>query len=274
MEKIRPFLKWAGNKYNCLEKIIKHLPKGNRLIEPFTGSGAIFLNSQYNEYLLGELNHDLVNIFQQIQNNSDKFIEISKKLFTKANNRESIYYKFRDEFNSCKPGERRSALFLYLNRHGYNGLCRYNSKGIFNVPFGNFTNPIFPEERMQFFHKKSQKAKFVSQNFEKTFAEAQIGDVIYCDPPYSPISENAKGFTQYSGNIFDENTQNTLAKLAEETANRGIPVVISNHDTQFTRNLYKNGEIVSFNVPRYISANIYNRKPVAELICVYSPDHV
>lgn len=268
MNKVRPFLKWAGSKYNCLEHVIPSLPRGKRLIEPFAGSGVIFMNGDYPAYLLAEANPDLINLFKKLQHDGESFIEYCQAYFKPEFNCATAYYELRSEFNLLPMGKKRAAVFLYLNRHGYNGLCRYNSLGIYNVPFGLYDKPYFPREEMMLFHQKSEYATFTHNDFRKTFALAEPGDVIYCDPPYVLLTEKSKP-VPYTKKQFTEEDQISLSRLAEETAARGIAVIISNHDTPFTRTHYRNAEIKSFGVSRLINCNGDGRQPVRELIAVF-----
>ncbi|KTD22126.1 DNA adenine methylase [Legionella lansingensis] len=269
MIKIKPFLKWAGNKYQCIETILSSLPPAKRLIEPFTGSGAIFMNSDYPSYLLAEKNADLVRLFKFLQHEGAVFIDYCARFFSSKNNCETRYYYFREKFNRTKDLRYRAALFLYLNRHGYNGLCRYNQQGFYNVPFGRYSKPYFPRLEMDYFYQKSQRAQFVSADFRHTFAQAEVGDLIYCDPPYVPLSSSAN-FSSYINKKFKEIDQIELADLAVESAARGITVIISNHDTEFTRHHYRQGKIISFSVPRFISCQASNRRAAQELVAIFS----
>ncbi|MGQ3891569.1 Dam family site-specific DNA-(adenine-N6)-methyltransferase [Legionella sp. CNM-4043-24] len=269
MTRTKPFLKWAGSKFRCINTILSALPEAERLIEPFTGSGAIFMNSQYSSYLLAEQNPDLVNLFQHVQQQGPAFIDYCEKLFVAKNNCATRYYLMREEFNQCKASRRRAALFLYLNRHGYNGLCRYNQSGGFNVPFGRYSKPYFPRREMLYFHEKSHGVRFIQNDFRATFALAVPGDVIYCDPPYVPLSASAS-FVSYTDRHFGEQDQIDLAQLAMASAEKGITVILSNHDTPFTRHHYQTGQISSFPVRRYISCNALTRQPVQELLAVFS----
>ena len=264
----RPFLKWLGNKFNCLHHIIKVLPKANRLIEPFAGSGAIFLNTNYQNYLIAEENNDLIELFNHLQREGEDFISVCESYFCSANNEAEQYYRLRQEFNHCTDTRQRAALFVYLNRHGYNGLCRYNRQGGFNVPFGRYSKPSLPREQMQFFHLKSQGVVFKQYDFQETFALAEPGDLIYCDPPYAPLNQTSN-FSSYTSKQFGEQEQIILAELAKKSANRGITVVISNHDTPFTRFHYSGSNITSFPVKRVISSDIENRVPAQELLAVF-----
>lgn len=270
MERAKPFLKWAGGKSRCIQHILNALPKAGRLVEPFTGSGAVFLNSPHSHYLLGEVNADLVSLFEQVKYKGKAFIDDCEHFFCDKNNLEEQYYKFRIQFNKTPIGTpRRAALFLYLNRHGYNGLCRYNLSGGYNVPFGRYKKPYFPKQELLFFHQKSQDACFLQADFRQTFLHTKPGDLVYCDPPYIPLSETSQ-FTAYTRQKFGESEQIALAELAVQTAKRGVPVIISNHDTPFARELYHAAHITSFPVRRNISCKGSQRLFVHELIAVFS----
>lgn len=266
------FLKWAGNKQKIVDRIREVLPAGKRLIEPFVGSGAVFMNTDYPAYLLADSNPDLINLFRQLQQEGPAFIAYCRSFFTPANNNPERYYHYRSLFNTTADARMKAALFLYLNRHGYNGLCRYNASGGFNVPFGRYRRPYFPEEEMHAFHVKSQHSVvFCRSDFEEIMASAQPGDVIYCDPPYVPLSATAN-FTSYHSRGFGLDQQCRLAKAAEAAARRNIPVVISNHATPFTEEIYAAARIYRFPVRRTISADIHNRNTVTELLAVFDPE--
>lgn len=269
---MRPFLKWAGGKYAIRQHILDLLPNGKRLIEPFAGAGAIFLNSHYESYLIGEKNNDLILLYQFLQKEGLDFIHDAKGYFTPKNNCVEKYMAFRKKFNDLlekpKKNRERALLFLYLNRHGYNGLCRYNSTGGYNVPFGRYSSPFFPEKAMKYFYEKSQNAVFKYADFRETLEEAQTGDIVYCDPPYVPLSKTAY-FSSYIKDVFSEQEQKDLATMAKKLARQGIPVIISNHDTQATREYYKHAKIIQLDVPRLISRDINNRQKTSEIIAFF-----
>lgn len=267
---MKPFLKWAGNKYTLLNQIKEVLPHGNRLVEPFTGSGAVFLNTDYPAYLLGEKNRDLFNLYHQLLQGKESFIAYTRRFFTPDTNQAEVYYELRQRFNRTRSVKLKAALFLYLNRHTYNGLCRFNSRGHFNAPFGKFNRVYFPEIEMHNFITKASQAEFIEADFLTTLNQVQPGDVIYCDPPYVPWSQTAD-FTAYSGQSFGKTEQQALADTAEQLVNKGHVVVISNHDTPYTRQLYQSAHIISFPVKRLISCNGKERKAVQELLAIYQP---
>lgn len=266
---MRPFLKWAGGKYRLRHQIKEYLPAGKRLIEPFAGSASIFLNTEYKNYLLADQNPDLISIYQYLQKEGDTFIQDCKTFFVAKNNQKKKFYEMRDLFNQTKDKRLKSMLFLYLNRHGYNGLCRYNTEGNFNVPYGRYDKIYFPEKEMQFFYQKAQYAEFICEDFLQTLKRAKKNDVVYCDPPYVALSKTSN-FTSYCSKNFDLKQQQQLAIHARKLANKNVSIVISNHDTEFTRQIYLDAKIISFPVRRFVSCVGNARKQVQELLAVFS----
>lgn len=269
---IRPFLKWPGGKYRLLPRIRKALHPGKRLIEPFVGSGAVFLNTDYDTYLLADANPDLIGLYRQLLEEGPSFIRYCRGFFNGKHNNGENYYAYRDEFNESRNARRKSALFLYLNRHGYNGLCRYNSKGGFNTPFGRYDRPYFPEKEMQAFVRRARCTTLLQARFDESMARAEPGDAVYCDPPYVPLSDTAH-FTDYHTAGFSWEDQVRLANIACELAHNRVQVVISNHDTRQMRELYtgRKAEISGFKVRRNISSDGNNRNEVGELLAVFNP---
>ena len=273
-KKNRAFLKWAGGKYSLVEHIQARLPQANKLIEPFVGAGSVFLNTQYKRYLLNDINPDLINLYNFLKAQPDALINDAREFFCDKRNDEKMYYALRDEFNATQDEYYRAILFLYLNRHGYNGLCRYSLQGRFNVPFGRYKKPYFPEHEMFVFSEKSQKATFTCLPFEKVFSRARRGNVIYCDPPYAPISKTA-AFTSYAARSFGQDAQEKLAELATRASKkRGIPVLISNHDLPLTRGLYQGADFSMLSVKRSISQNGAKRQPVDEILAFFPPANI
>ncbi len=245
------------------------LPPGNCLIEPFSGSGALFLNTHFQEYILADNNYDLINLHQNLQSKGESFIDNCRKFFTPFYNNEDQYYELREVFNNNADSELKAVLFLYLNRHGYNGLCRYNTKGKFNVPFGRYSQPYFPETEMRSFYKKAENAVFKVADFRETMKQAKLGSVIYCDPPYVPLTATAN-FTGFGPGGFGYKDQLDLAEIARECANRGIPVLISNHATEFTLEAYAGAKLEFINVQRNISCDGNNRRKVKEILACFA----
>lgn len=270
---IRPFLKWPGGKFRLLNTLKSLMPQTNCFVEPFVGAGALFLNNTSNKIIVNDINSDLINLYLQIKSNPNLFVRNTKKIFTPKFNCSDYYYQFREQFNLSKNPKEKAKLFLYLNRHGYNGLCRYNSKGFYNVPFGDYKRPYFPEAEIFAFNAMAEKISFHSQDFtsflEGFLLHPHLKDyVFYCDPPYAPLNKTSN-FTSYAQFQFTDEQQKQLALLAEKLARKGAIVIISNHDTPFTRDIYKKAKIKRLHVRRSISCIGKKRGKASELIAVF-----
>jgi DNA adenine methylase len=268
MKKSR-FLKWAGE-IPLLDDIKRHLPQGECLIEPFVGAGSVFLNTDFSRYILADINSDLISLYNIVKTRTDEYVQASRELFMPETNQAEVYYRFREEFNASQDPFRRAVLFLYLNRFGYNGLCRYNLRGEFNVPFGRYKKPYFPEAELYHFAEKAQNAEFHCLSYEECMDRADSNSVVYCDPPYAPLSATAN-FTAYHTNSFSPKEQAHLAEMAEKLVSKQIPVLISNHDTPDTREWYRAAKHFQVKVRRSISSNGGTRKKVNELLALYKP---
>ncbi|EAP3036878.1 Dam family site-specific DNA-(adenine-N6)-methyltransferase [Salmonella enterica] len=235
----RPFLKWAGGKYSLLPELDRLIPAGKRLIEPFVGGGSVFLNSDKHErFLLADINADLINLYQMLAVVPDSVIAEAMKAFRHLNDAEN-YTAIREAFNTWQlNATERAAAFLYLNRHCFNGLMRYNLDGFFNVGWGKYKAPYFPEEEIRAFRLKSHACVFMTAGFERTLRLAGDGDVVYCDPPYEPMPGTA-GFTSYASGGFSWDSQVALAESCVAAHQRGAKVFISNSTAPRVIELYE-----------------------------------
>ena len=273
----KPFLKWAGGKHKLVPHIAPLL-QGQRLIEPFAGSCALYLGTDFSQGLLNDINGDLIALYKRLQKpDSDDFIDsVQNHHFRQEDNTEDAFKDKRTRFNALTIGEEeRAALFVYLNRHAFNGLCRYNASGGFNVPYGRYKSPGFPGDAMRAFAKRVQEddVTFTSTGFEETMNKAHPGDVIYADPPYFPLSVTS-AFTSYSKESFGLTQQEQLARAAQQAALNGTRVVVSNHATDMCLSLYQDhGADVSrrLDVQRSVSAKGDKRTKAPEVLAVFEP---
>lgn len=259
-------LKWAGNKTAVMPELIKHLPAGPRLVEPFAGSCAVMMATDYPHYLVADINADLINLYQKAAQYTEELIECVWIFFSEDSNPES-YYHNRVRFNTDTSLTQleRAALFIYLNRHCYRGLCRYNQRGQFNVPFGNYKEPYFPHAEILTFAEKARRATFICASYSETLAMLQTGDVVYCDPPYDGV------FTGYHTDGFTEQDQYHLASILERRSSEGHPVIVSNSDTSLTRSLYRNFTRHRIMAKRSMGVATGEGKSAAEIIAVSQP---
>ena len=260
----RSFLKYPGGKGRVLPYLSPYFSPADTFVEPFVGSGVVFLNTNYKHYILSDLCADLINTFQAVKDNVAEVVYGCKALFTAANNTENHYYRLRDIFNSTTEPKLKAPLLIYLNRHCFNGLVRYNKAGKFNVPFGSYTKPYLPEAELFYAAEKLQAAKLYCQDFTQTFTMIGKDCMVYCDPPYDPISPTSS-FVGFVGNGFGKGEQETLAQCILSCRSK---VVASNSDTPFIRQLYKDTMINPIQVQRNIANRSASRVKVGEVVIV------
>lgn len=264
----RPFLKWAGGKQRLLPQLLPLLPLRGRLIEPFVGAGSVFLAADYDRYLLNDANPDLIAVWVALKERSREFTELSASYFTSEYHSEEAYKRVRDEFNQATDRYERAIRFLYLNKFGFNGLFRVNKGGTFNVPYAwHKTLPRFPLEELEGAAARLKTCTFLSGGYKAAIEEAGYGDVCYCDPPYAS-SASGPSFTAYTQDGFGWEDQQELVRVAEEAVERGATVLVSNHDTPATRELYKDWDIHELSVRRSIGASGSSRRKAGELVAV------
>ncbi len=240
---------------------------GSRLIEPFLGAGSVFLGTTYPEYLLGDANPDLMAVWAALQSRPREYIERASQLFTIQNWSEDAYYRLRDEYNSQVDRFERAVLFVYLNRFGFNGIYRVNSKGGLNTPYGKPPAlPGFPWDELERAAAKLSHATLHAGGFQFAIEQAGQGDVVYCDPPYSNVDQ--RSFTSYTQGGFGVEQHEQLCHLAKQAAARGAVVAISNHDSPQTRALYRGWAIHELKVRRTVSAKTEARKFSQEVLAV------
>lgn len=267
----KTILKWAGSKARIMDKLIPYLPKAKRLVEPFAGSCAVMMNTEYNKYLIADANQDLISLYRNVVEHTE--IMARKEFYVwEENNHKNDYISIRKLFNSIKLLDKsecdqyiQSARFLYLNRHCFNGLCRYNNSGEFNVPFGTYGRVYFPEEEIRQFAEKATNAIITCLEWQDTLSLVDFGDGVYCDPPYMG---DEKCFTKYHHTDFTHAHQIELAQaLKALNQSQGNPITVSN--SIHAKELYADlGFIIhEIDAPRSISAN-GNRQSAKEIIAV------
>ena len=268
---VKPILKWAGGKRQLHRVLTQNLPdKFCSYYEPFFGGGALFF-SLYNlgtsrKCFLSDINSDLCTLYLLIRDDVNLIIESVNEVFSRYGNSRDGYYMARDRFNRSSNALERSALLIYLNRHCYNGLYRVNSAGDFNVPFGRYRNVGMPHPDL--FHSVSMALKncrIAISDFQDAVNAAGTGDLVYFDPPYTPVSSTAS-FTDYTSGGFDKLEQIRLRSVFVGLDRRGAFLIESNSDTEFIRELYSDYKIIEVTSRRSINSVATRRKGSAELI--------
>lgn len=262
-----PFLKWAGGKGQLLEQILARMPREipGMYVEPFLGGGAVFFElarlGRIKRARLSDRNPELVGTYVSVRDELPAVIHALGAHF----NDEAHYYAVRALDPSKLSPPERAARMIFLNRVGYNGLYRTNASGLFNVPFGRYKNPkICDVEGLSHASKALQIAEISVADFAVTCAGVGVGDVVYLDPPYVPMSKTSS-FTSYSGR-FDEPEHRRLSDTFNELVELGAFVLLSNSDTKLSRSLYTGFKITTVEATRAINSNVAKRGVVREVL--------
>lgn len=289
INKAKPFVKWAGGKGQLLETFKEYYPKQlkdgkiSRYVEPFVGGGAVLFdilqNYEINEAYIFDVNKELINVYNVIKNNVEHLILMLSKIEEKykklsEEERKVFYYKMRDEYNNYIEFDvKKAAYFIFLNKTCFNGLYRVNSKGEFNVPFGDYKNPkICDAENLYNVSLVLSKVKIFCSDYKKSIDFIDEDTFVYFDPPYRPISKTSN-FTSYNEISFDDNAQIELAKFYKETSETGAYLMLSNSDPKnidendnFFDELYKDFNIFRIKAKRYINSKADKRGNINEIL--------
>lgn len=229
---------------------------------------SIVSSYRFRKFVVSDVNSELINFYEVIRDAGHTFY--SKLAETSDGNSRIEYNSRRSRFNSILGDEEtrleRAILFMYLNRHSYNGLWRVNSKGEYNVPFGRYTHPGYPsEENIVSFSDMLSKVTLQNVDFEESVKEAKENDFVYFDPPYEPESRTAN-FTSYSTTGFDSGEQERLANVCKVLDSNNVKFMVSNSNTVAVRHLYRNFNFTVLSARRSINSNASARAGMTELV--------
>ena len=241
-EKPQPFIQWVGGKRKIVDQLIKRIPvESNNYYEPFLGGGALFfqVKDMFNKCYLSDINLELTTSYNAVKNHPQ---EVSNLLDShQVNHCKDYYYQVRNSNNSNDPNKI-SARFIYLNRHSFRGIYRININGDPAPTFSDKnSHKLDITTRLHQCSSLLSRASICSIDF--SFIEPQKNDFVYFDPPYHKSGE--KFYTRLP---FDEQEQIRLRDFATELDNKAVKFMISNSNTPFIRNLYKDFNIDTIKV--------------------------
>lgn len=272
---VSPFIKWAGGKRQLLPQIEERMPQNyNNYYEPFIGGGAVLFNFQPENAVINDINRALINTYRQIRDVPNDFMQQLQSLDESMwEDGREYYYSLRERYNEKLILEEYdmelSTLFVFLNKHCFNGLYRVNSKGLFNVPYNNSRRVSFVEEDILDTSEYLRNINIVEGDFQIACNDAREGDFIFLDSPYAPV--NPTSFESYTKEGFDIESHRRLAELFHELTERGCRCMLTNHNTELIEELYGNRryrmDVVT--VRRSINANANNRVGQEIIICNY-----
>ncbi|NPD44795.1 MULTISPECIES: DNA adenine methylase [unclassified Lentimicrobium] len=286
----KPFLKWAGGKTQLLSEIEKRIPfkKDDRFtyIEPFVGSGAVFIwmmrsFPKIEKAVINDVNSDLTQAYDSVKNHLKELTSILfdfekeyNSLIHEPEKRSQIYYQKRDLFNTRKSSAvEQSALFIFLNKTCYNGLYRVNKSNEYNVPQGNYKKPkICNAKNLLALSELLRKVIILNGDYKETLNTADERSLFYFDPPYKPISRSSN-FNSYSQNVFGDKEQIELKEFCDIVGEQGKLWLLSNSDLrnaepkdEFFDTLYQDYKIERVLAKRRINSNSKKRGLLTELL--------
>jgi DNA adenine methylase len=294
----KPVLKWAGGKGQLLNQIVEYLPKElktgdiTRYIEPFIGGGALFFfvaqNYPVKEFYISDTNGELIVLYTTIQQRPGDLIkvlgDIEKNYHAQTPiEQKEFFYKIRDKYNQDRASIDfsnfsadwidRAAQTIFINRTCFNGLFRVNSKGGFNVPFGDYKNPrICDQSNLLAVSEILKRTIIKSADFAQCEQFADENTFVYLDPPYRPLSKTAS-FNSYSKADFGDPEQIRLAECYKQLDQTGAKLMLSNSDpkntdatNEFFDKLYSSFNIERVRASRAINSNGAKRGQITELL--------
>ncbi len=288
--KAKPFVKWVGGKTQLIDSIKLALPKDFHqqkdltYIEPFVGGGAVlfWILQEYpniSKAVINDINSDLIIAYKTIKENPYDLIIALKEIqseykLLKEENRKQYFLNKRDKFNTKSLSNiENTAIFIFLNRTCFNGLYRVNKKGLFNVPFGRYTNPKICDEQTIIANSEIlQRVEILNGDFENTLKYATNNSLFYFDPPYKPLSQTSS-FNSYDKQDFNDDEQARLANFCKKIDSYGYSFILSNSDVKgknaadhFFENLYQKFNIKRVLASRMVNANAKKRGKLSELL--------
>ena len=272
---VAPFVKWAGGKRQLLPQIKERMPeKYNRYFEPFVGGGAVIFELLPTNALINDINKALINAYRQICNAPEAFLAAVKQLDEAMwEDGKKYYYSLREHYNDklmkAEYDVELAALFVFINKHCFNGLYRVNGKGLFNVPYNNSRRTSVDESIIMEVSRYLQGITIMDGDFEEACEGAGQGDFVFIDSPYAPL--NPTSFESYTKEGFDIESHRRLSNLFDKLTNRGCYCMLTNHNTELINELYSGKgyrrDVVS--VKRMINSDASKRVGEEIIICNY-----
>lgn len=263
---MKPFIKWAGGKRWLLNNPSFGLPAfTGRYIEPFLGGGAVFFHLGPEQAILSDVNERLIATYLSIR---DEW-QLVQALLTEYASKHSRSFYYEERARRYTDSHRRAAQFLYLNRTCFNGLYRENLSGQFNVPLGTKTQVTSVDDNFKRASELLARADLRASDFESVVDEAQEGDLLFLDPPYT-TAHNCNGFIKYNQKIFTWDDQKRLMNAISRAKRRGAKVVLTNADHASIHALYVDlGAPQVVSRPSVIAGSAGSRRGTTEALFVF-----
>lgn len=271
----KPFVKWAGGKRQLLTQITERMPSSfKRYYEPFIGGGAVLFEIAPKAAVINDVNEQLINAYKQVKDEPEQLmaelnvIDVGHK---SADAKKEYFYQMREQFNKVLSSRitdiHSAALFIYLNKHCFNGLYRVNGHGLFNVPFNGSNTASYVRDNILEASSYLSSVDIYCGDFANACVDAGEGDFVFLDSPYAPL--NPTSFEAYTKEGFGYSEHLRLAELFKELDAKGCYCMLTNHNTELISKLYSNYKIDVVSVRRSINADASKRTGTEVIIMNY-----
>lgn len=254
---VEPFVKWVGGKRHFVDYLSWNMPKQyKRYYEPFVGGGALFFKLLPENAVLSDINHDLINAYICVRDNVLDVMELLDEHDSCIKRRGGeYYYKARDKFNqgiiSNATGVEQAALFIFINKHCFNGIYRVNSGGLMNIAYNDSVADSFSEDNLLRASVALKKTDIRCCDFQDICEEVNEGDFVFLDSPYVPLKSTS--IAQYAAEGFSLENHLRVANIFHALTKRGVYCITMNYDTELIRMLYPGTKIDELCGKRVIS---------------------
>jgi DNA adenine methylase len=263
-EPLEPFLKWAGGKRRAVPALLARAPRRfGTYYEPFLGGGALYFALRPARAILSDINDRLIRTYRGVRNSTGRVVQRLGEMQPSL----ECFLQTRARDIDCENDAEVASWLIFLNRTAYNGLYRVNRRGRFNVPFGRYKAPtVCRANSLWQCAAALEQADVRVGDFESILSSALPGDLVYCDPPYVPLSVTAS-FTRYASHPFTLTDHVRLRDVALRLRRRGVHVILTNSIADSVFDLYERDfriEIVQ--AARSVNCNGNGRGPIGEVI--------
>lgn len=270
-----PFVKWVGGKRQLIDRLESCMPATyGRYYEPFIGGGALLLDIQPERAVINDTNEQLLNVYRQLKIDAEAVIDVVNKLDANSCDKER-YLSIREAYNVKIQAHELDAecagLMIWINKHCFNGLYRVNSKGLFNAAYNNrVSGTSINAENLKNIglYLRTKEVEIRQGDFERACFDVHPGDFVYFDSPYVPINDTAN-FTNYTKEGFSLDDHKRLATLYRNLSERGVKVMLSNHNVPLVHELYDGFKIETVDVRRAINRDASKRSGKEVIITNY-----
>ena len=276
MSQVTPIIKWAGGKRQLLPVLKSMLPKEfNTYYEPFFGGGALFCDLQPAKSVINDLNIGLIRMYEYIKRDAQGVCRELSCLQAEYNSKvdmtekDEVYYTYRNEFNEYLKGDkiydcRFAALFIFINKMCFNGLYRVNKRGLYNVPSSHKKKAnVYDEANIKSMSELLKNTKMTSGDFEDCCMNTDKNDFVFFDSPYYDT------YDSYQVGGFSEEDHIRLSELFKRLSDRGAYCMLTNSNSEFIKDLYKDFNILTIDVKRMINCDASARTGTEIIVTNY-----